>query len=30
MTFNVTYAQRDGGGVCHPLAGELDLGTAGE
>ncbi|MGJ3225769.1 STAS domain-containing protein [Micromonospora aurantiaca (nom. illeg.)] len=30
MTFTVTYAQRDGGGVCLRLAGELDLGTAGE
>ncbi|KAB1111430.1 STAS domain-containing protein [Micromonospora aurantiaca] len=29
MTFTVTYAQRDGGGVCLRLAGELDLGTAG-
>ncbi|MDO3686289.1 STAS domain-containing protein [Micromonospora sp. C28ISP2-4] len=30
MTFTVTYAQRDGGGVRLRLAGELDLGTAGE
>ncbi len=30
VTFTVTYAQRDGGGVCLRLAGELDLGTAGE
>ncbi|WP_431877504.1 STAS domain-containing protein [Micromonospora marina] len=30
MTFTVTYAQRDGGGTCLRLAGELDLGTAGE
>ncbi|MEU7758780.1 STAS domain-containing protein [Micromonospora aurantiaca (nom. illeg.)] len=30
MTFAVTYAQRDGGGAHLRLAGELDLGTAGE
>ena len=30
MTFTVTYAQRDGGGVCLRLAGELALGTAPE
>ncbi|MEH0825931.1 MULTISPECIES: STAS domain-containing protein [unclassified Micromonospora] len=30
MTFAVTYAQRDGGGVRLRLAGELDLGTAAE
>ncbi|WP_319460950.1 STAS domain-containing protein [Micromonospora sp. RTP1Z1] len=28
MTFTVTYAQQDGGGVCLRLAGELDLSTA--
>ncbi|WP_433393359.1 STAS domain-containing protein [Micromonospora sp. KLBMP9576] len=30
MTFTVTYADRDGGGRCLRLAGELDLGTAPE
>ena len=30
MTFTVTYAQRDGRGVCLRLAGELALATAGE
>ncbi len=30
VTFTVTYAQRDGGGAHLRLAGELDLGTAGE
>ncbi|WP_174536567.1 STAS domain-containing protein [Micromonospora chalcea] len=30
MTFTVTYAQRDEGGVCLRLAGELDLSTAPE
>ncbi|SCL28818.1 anti-anti-sigma factor [Micromonospora inyonensis] len=28
MTFTVTHAQRDGGGVRLRLAGELDLNTA--
>ncbi|WP_089157893.1 STAS domain-containing protein [Micromonospora sp. NBS 11-29] len=28
MTFTVTYAQRDGGGACLRLVGELDLSTA--
>lgn len=28
MTFTVTYVQRDGGGPCLRLAGELDLSTA--
>ncbi|MFE9656868.1 STAS domain-containing protein [Micromonospora sp. NPDC006431] len=28
MAFTVTYAQRDGGGACLRLAGELDLSTA--
>jgi anti-sigma B factor antagonist len=28
VTFTVTYAQRDGGGVCLRLAGELDMSTA--
>ncbi|WP_431976926.1 STAS domain-containing protein [Micromonospora haikouensis] len=30
MTFTVTYAQRDGGGACLRLAGELDMSTAPE
>ncbi|MCX4390345.1 STAS domain-containing protein [Micromonospora peucetia] len=30
MTFTVTYADRDGGGTCLRLAGELDLSTAPE
>ena len=30
MTFTVTYAERDGGGACLRLAGELDLSTAPE
>ncbi|MFF5181406.1 STAS domain-containing protein [Micromonospora sp. NPDC000316] len=30
MTFSVSYAGRDGGGVCLRLAGELDMSTAGE
>ncbi|MGC4896826.1 STAS domain-containing protein [Micromonospora sp. DT31] len=30
MTFTVTHARRDEGGVCLRLAGELDLGAAGE
>ncbi|MER7475423.1 STAS domain-containing protein [Micromonospora sp. NPDC000018] len=30
MTFTVTYADRQGGGACLRLAGELDLSTAPE
>ncbi|MEU5949997.1 STAS domain-containing protein [Micromonospora sp. NPDC047465] len=30
MTFTVTYADRQGGGTCLRLAGELDLSTAPE
>ncbi|MER5705479.1 STAS domain-containing protein [Micromonospora sp. NPDC002296] len=30
MTFTVTYARRDGVGVCLRLAGELDLSTSPE
>ncbi|MFE9203171.1 STAS domain-containing protein [Micromonospora sp. NPDC007230] len=30
MAFTVTYAQRDGGGACLRLAGELDLSTAAQ
>ena len=30
MTFSVSYVERDGGGACLRLAGELDLGTAPE
>ncbi|MEH1102211.1 STAS domain-containing protein [Micromonospora sp. CPCC 205561] len=30
MTFTVTCADRDGGGACLRLAGELDLSTAPE
>ncbi|WP_432906819.1 STAS domain-containing protein [Micromonospora matsumotoense] len=29
LTFTVTHDERDGGGVCLRLAGELDLGAAG-
>ncbi|MFD6567956.1 STAS domain-containing protein [Micromonospora profundi] len=30
MTFSVSYAGREGGGVYLRLAGELDMSTAGE
>lgn len=30
MTFSVSYVERDGGGPCLRLAGELDLSTAPE
>ncbi|WP_328346145.1 STAS domain-containing protein [Micromonospora sp. NBC_00421] len=29
MTFTVTHTERDGGGACLRLVGELDLGAAG-
>ncbi|MEU8179622.1 STAS domain-containing protein [Micromonospora sp. NPDC049044] len=28
MTFSVSYVERDGGGACLRLAGELDMGTS--
>ncbi|MEV4202545.1 STAS domain-containing protein [Micromonospora globbae] len=30
MPFTVTYAERDGGGTCLRLTGELDMSTAEE
>ncbi|MEU8288391.1 STAS domain-containing protein [Micromonospora sp. NPDC048905] len=30
MTFSVSYVERDGGGACLRLAGELDMSTSPE